>query len=115
MRYSVTYAYPTRRPMQRPLGKLEASRSAQFDIGILTAELSTKQTLAAAAAAAAARRDGNLAFQCGFGGACDAARPEEREDLSHSSVCGTPGRNRLLTPRLLVFWPKVKVIETPDS
>ena len=95
--------------MQRPLGKLEASRSAQFDIGILTAELSTKQTLAAA------RRDGNLAFQCGFGGACDAARPEEREDLSHSSVCGTPGRNRLLTPRLLVFWPKVKGIETPDS
>ena len=38
--------------MQRPLGKLEASRSAQFDIGILTAELSTKQTLAAAAAEA---------------------------------------------------------------
>ena len=71
--------------MQRPLGKLEASRSAQFDIGILTAELSTKQTLAAAAAAAA-RRDGNLAFQCGFGGACDAARPEEQEDLSHSIV-----------------------------
>ena len=32
-----------------------------------------------------------------------------------SSVGGTPGRNRLLTPRLLVFWPKVKGVETPDS
>ena len=29
-----------------------------------------------------------------------------------SSVGGTPGRNRLLTPRLLVFWPKVMGIET---